>query len=380
MPKLVIKPVETSREKKQFLLLPWQIYRGDPSWVPPLRTNQKELVGYAHHPFYDEAEGQTFLALHDGKPVGRILALVNHAHNRTHNEKRGFFGFFETIDDEAVARGLLDAASGWLRERGMTSVRGPVNPSMNYEIGLLIEGFDQPPTFMMTYNKPYYQRLVEGYGFQKTQDLYAFWGHMDMVQKLDQKLYYIWEECKTRFNIQLRRMNRKKFAQEVRLFLDIYNQSMQGTWGFVPLSEREVEHMGQSLKHLIVPEMTTIAEIDGKVVGAVFALLDFNPRIKQIDGKLFPFGFLRLLWNRKGLKRIRLISTNVVPEYQKWGVGLVVAGRLLPEAQAWGVKEAEFSWVAESNSLSYKTLKRGGAQITKTYRLYDLELSPPPAP
>jgi GNAT superfamily N-acetyltransferase len=374
MSQLVIKPVSTSREKQQFLHLPWEIYRGDPNWIPPLRANQKELVGFKHHPFYDEAEGQTFLALKDSKPVGRILALVNHAHNRCHHEKRGFFGFFETIDDAEVTKGLLDAACAWLRERGMTAVRGPVNPSMNYEIGLLIEGFDDPPTFMMTYNKPYYQRLLESYGLVKTQDLYAFWGHIDMIKQLDQKLYYIWEECRTRFNVHLRRMNRRKFNQEVRLFLDVYNQSMQGTWGFVPLSDAETEHMAASLKHLIVPEMTTIAEIDGKAVGAQFGLLDYNPRIKQIDGKLFPFGFMRLLWNRKAIKKIRLISTNVVPEYQKWGVGLVVSGRLLPEAQAWGIQEAEFSWVAESNNLSFKTLKRGGAKITKTYRLYDLDL------
>jgi GNAT superfamily N-acetyltransferase len=204
--------------------------------------------------------------------------------------------------------------------------------------------------------------------------LYAFFGHIDQVTELDQELYYIWEECKTRFNIQLRRMNRRKFNQEVRMFLDLYNESMAGMWGFTPLTEGEITHMAASLKHLIVPEMTTIAEIDGKVVGGTFGLLDFNPRIKRIDGKLFPFGFMRLLWNKKAIKRIRLISTNVIPEYQKWGVGLVVAGRLLPECQAWGIQEAEFSWVAESNHLSYKTLKRGGAKVTKTYRIYDRNL------
>src|SRR6185503_7266161 len=142
----------------------------------------------------------------------------------------------------------------------------------------------------------------------------------------------------------LRRMERKRFNQEVRLFLDIYNQSMAGTWGFVPLSEGEIEHMVASLKHLIVPEMTTIAEIDGRAVGAQFGLLDYNPRIKQIDGKLFPFGFLRLLWNKKAIKRVRLVSTNVIPEYQKWGLGLLIASRIVPDAKAWGIQEAEFSW------------------------------------
>lgn len=372
---VVIKPVATSRERKQFLALPWELYRGDPNWVPPLRFDQQALVGYKHHPFYDDAEGQTFLALQDGKPVGRVMAVVNHAHNRHYNEKRGFFGFFESIDDAAVTAGLFDAARAWLAERGMTVIRGPVNPSMNYEVGLLVEGFDEPPTFMMTYNKPYYRELLENYGFQKVQDLYAFWGHMNMVAQADRKMYYIWEECKSRFNLQLRSLNRKKFNQEVRLFLELYNLSMAGMWGFTPLSEGEIEHMAASLKYLIVPEMTVIGEVDGRAVGGVFGLLDYNPRIKQIDGKLFPFGFMRLLWNKKGIKRVRLISTNVIPEYQKWGVGLVVAGQLLPACQAWGIEDAEFSWVAESNHLSYKTLKRAGTKITKTYRIYDLELA-----
>ena len=167
--------------------------------------------------------------------------------------------------------------------------------------------------------------------------------------------------------------NSRTFRQDVRLFLDIYNRACVGTWGFTPLSDREIEHISASLKHLIVPEMTSIAEIDGQPVGAMFGLLDYNPRIKQIDGKLFPFGWMRLLWNRKAIKRIRLISTNVIPEYQKWGVGLVVVNRLMPDAIAWGVQEAEFSWVLESNRLSLQTLKRGGANIIKTYRMYDLE-------
>lgn len=375
MTNVTIKPVTTSRERKQFLALPWELYRGDPNWVPPLRFDQQGLVGYKHHPFYDDAEGQTFLALQDGKPVGRVMAIVNHAHNRLYKEQRGFFGFFESIDDTAVSSALFDAARAWLAERNTTVIRGPVNPSMNYEIGLLVDGFNEPPTFMMTYNKPYYRELFEAYGFQKAQDLYAFWGHIDMVAKADQKIFYIWEECKSRFDLKLRPMDRRKFNQEVRLFLDLYNLANSNIFGFVPLSESEVTHMAASLKHLIVPEMTVIAEVEGKVVGGIFGLLDFNPRIKQIDGKLFPFGFLRLLWNKKAIKRVRLISTNVIPEYQKWGVGLVVAGQLLPACEAWGIQEAEFSWVAESNQLSYKTLKRAGTKITKTYRIYDLELA-----
>jgi GNAT superfamily N-acetyltransferase len=371
MPKLTVKPVETSRERKHFLELPWEINRNDPNWMPPLRMNQQELVGYKHHPFYDEAERETFLALHDGRPVGRVAAILNHAHNRYQKENRGFFGFFESIDDQEVAAGLFDAARAWLAGKGITEVRGPMNPSMNYECGLLIEGFDTPPFFMMTHNPPYYQRLIEGCGFGKVEDMYAFLGHIDMLNTLDQKILFVYEECKRRFNVHLRKMDRRKFNSEVRLFLDIYNQALVGTWGFVPLSEAEVEHLAASLKFLIVPEMTAIAEVEGRPVGAQFGLLDYNPRIKQIDGRLFPFGFIRLLWNKKAIKRVRLVSTNVIPEYQKWGLGLVIGSRIVPDAREWGIQEAEFSWVLESNKLSFGTLKRSGTKITKRYRLFD---------
>ncbi len=371
MPELTIQPVESKQQQRWFLRLPWDIYRDDPHWIPPLRQNQKELVGYAPHPFYQDADARTFLAMRNGRPCGRVAALINHAHNRRYDEQLGFFGFFESVDDTEVAAGLFEAARAWLRQHGIEHVRGPCNPSLNYELGLLVDGFDSPPTFMMTYNPPYYERLIEAAGFRKEQDLYAFWGHVDMLQSLDEKLAFILQEATRRFDVKMRCLDRRRFAQEVKMFLDIYNRSLVGTWGFVPLSDAEVEHIGESLKHLIVPEMTSVAEVDGKPVGAVFGLLDYNPRIKRIDGRLFPLGFLRLLWNRRQIKRVRLISTNVLPEYQRWGLGLVLMGRLVPEALKWGIEEAEFSWVLESNHLSRATLERGGAKLTKTYRIYD---------
>lgn len=371
MAPVVIKPAESSHDRAAFLRLPWIINAAYPNWVPPLRQNQKELVNYVHHPFYDQAEIQTFVAWQSDQPVGRIAAIVNRSHNETHKDQVGFFGFFECIDDTIAAHSLFDAARDWLKARGLTSIRGPMNPSMNYECGLLIDGFDTPPTFMMTHNPPYYQRLIESYGFAKVDDMAAFWGHVDMLSQVDPKLKLIREECERRFQVKLRRLDRSRFDEEVRMFLNIYNQSLVGTWGFAPLSDKEVDHMAASLKYLIVPEMTSVVEVDGKVVGSSFAMLDYNPRVKQIDGKLFPFGFIRLLMNKKAIQRIRVISTNVLPEYQKWGLGLVVIAYLLPSVLAWGGKEAEFSWVLESNHLSYKSLKRGGAKIVKMYRLFD---------
>ncbi len=371
MAPVVIKPAETSRERNAFLRLPWIVNGSYPNWVPPLRQNQKELVNYIKHPFYDHGEIQTFVAWQNDQPIGRVAAIVNRTHNETYKDKLGFFGFFECIDDTPAAHGLFNAARDWLKARGMTAIRGPMNPSMNYECGLLIDGFDTPPTFMMTHNPPYYQRLIESYGFAKVEDMAAFWGHTDMLADVDPKIRRIREECASRFNVKLRRLDRSRFNEDVRMFLDIYNQSLVGTWGFTPLSDAEVDHMAASLKYLIVPEMTAIVEVDGKVVGSSFAMLDYNPRIKQIDGKLFPFGFITLLSNKRAIQRIRVISTNVLPEYQKWGLGLVVIAHLLPSVLEWGAKEAEFSWVLESNHLSYKSLARGGAKIVKQYRLFD---------
>jgi GNAT superfamily N-acetyltransferase len=196
-----------------------------------------------------------------------------------------------------------------------------------------------------------------------------------MLQQLDKKLQFIVDEAKRRFNVKLRNLDRSRFYEDVRMFLDIYNRSLVGTWGFSPMSEREIEHASKALKYLIVPELTAAAEVDGKMVGAVFGLLDFNPRVKRIDGRLFPFGFFRLLRNKRAIPRVRLVSTNVVPEYQKWGLGLVLLNKLLPDALAYGLQEAEFSWVLETNHLSKASLERGGAKLVKSWRMYDGEVA-----
>jgi len=374
---LTIRPVQTRAEQRRFVRLPWAIYRDDPCWMPPVIASQEELLNFRPHPFYERSRCRSFLATRGGRDVGRITAIVNAGHIERYREQRGFFGFFECEDDVEAAGGLFTAARGWLRDQGMTSVRGPVNPSLNYECGLLIEGFDTPPFFMMTHNRPYYARLVEASGFGKIEDLYAFWGRTSMLSSLDSKLGSMVEGVKERFGVTVRPLDRSRFDDEVRMFLDIYNSSLGGTWGFVPLSAAEIKHMAASLRHLIVPELALVAEVNGTPIGSVFCLLDYNPRIKAINGRLFPFGFLRLLWNKRGIKRMRVISTNVVPEYQAWGVGLVLTAALVKPVLDWGMEEAEFSWVLESNYLSKRTLERGGAIVTKKYRIYQDD---PPLP
>ena len=367
---LQVRPVETQAEQKRFIRLPWRTYANDPCWMPPLVMAQEELLGFQPHPFYEKSRSQSFLASRGGTDVGRITAIVNAGHIERYREQRGFFGFFECDDDPAAARALFGAARDWLHAQGMTCIRGPANPSLNYECGLLIEGFDTPPFFMMTHNRPYYAGLVEDNGFHKVEDLFAFFGRMSMLESIDQKLGVMVEGVKERFGVTVRPLDRRRFAEEVRMFLNIYNSSLTGTWGFVPLTAGEVDHMAASLKHLIVPELALVAEVEGKPIGTVFCLLDYNPRIKAINGRLFPFGFLKLLWNKRGIKRMRAISTNVIPEYQAWGVGLVLHAALVPRLDEWGMDEVEFSWVLESNHLSRRTLERGGALVTKKYRLY----------
>ncbi len=375
MSRVEIAPVETRRDRKEFMELIWRLYKGDPNWIPPIRMNQEELVGFRKHPFYEVNRCQAFLARRDGQVVGRILGIVNQGHVKRFKENRGFFGFFESIDDQEVAHGLFRAAGEYLKSQGMSDVRGPCNPSLNYEMGTLVDGFTTPPTFMMTYNPPYHDALIKSFGFAKTQDMYAYDGNIEMLKTMDPKIMQMVELVRDRYKVKVRPVNRKNFAKEVMLFLRIYNLSLQGTWGFVPLSDAECKAIGASMKILINPRTTSVIEVEGEPVGVGLGLPDYNPIIKKIDGRLFPFGWLRLLLERKKITKMRIVSTNVLPEWQRFGLGLVLLERMLPDCLALGITDAEFSWVLESNNLSRGSLERAGLLPSKTYRLYDRSLS-----
>ncbi|HUT94778.1 MAG TPA: GNAT family N-acetyltransferase [Thermoguttaceae bacterium] len=371
MSDLVVRPVASRREKKAFLEFPWRLYRGDPHWIPPLRVDQKEMVGYRPHPFYQHNAVQTFLAYRSGEVCGRIAAILNRDHNEHYSERRGFFGFFECVDDEEAAAALFDAVREWFAGQDVHRLRGPTNPSLNYTLGLLIDGFDSPPTFMMTYNPAYYARLIEAYGFRKTQDVYAYRGHVEMLPGVQARWRPVVEQIIEHYDVRLRPLDTSRFVEDVEAFLTVYNRSLVSTWGFVPMSNDEVRHMARSLRHLIVPELAVAAEIDGRLVGATFCLPDYNPRIKAIDGRLFPFGFIRLLRRKDRIKKVRTISANVIPEYQRMGLGLALMHGLLPKGLEWGLQEMEFSWILESNTLSWRSLAKAGAKRAKTYRVYD---------
>ncbi len=371
MPEYEVQTVTTRRQQHEFMELIWRLYRDDPNWIPPLRMNQMELVGFRKHPFYERNKVRTFIVLRDGIVVGRIAAIINYGHIERYQEQRGFFGFFECENDPEASRRLFEAAEDYLRSEGMTDTRGPCNPSLNYEIGTLVDGFDRPPTFMMTYNPPYTERLILGSGYIKCQDLFAFDGQLERMKELNPQFFNVVEDVKRRFKLHLRKANRFRLGREAALFVDIYNQALISTWGFVPLSPAEAKHIAGSLKLLLDPDCTTFIEAEGRLVGVALGLLDFNPIIKQIDGRLFPFGFLKLLFGRRSIKRIRMMSNNILPEFQRWGLGLVALERMIPDVLARGINECEYSWVLESNQLSRGSLERAGTVRSKTYRLYD---------
>jgi GNAT superfamily N-acetyltransferase len=372
-----IKPVKSWSDRRVFLNLPERLYMGDPNWIPRLRIIENELAGFKHHPFHETAEVQTFLATRQGEVCGRVAAIINREHNREHKEERGFFGFFETVDAPAVAHALLDAVRDWLAERGITKLRGPANPSMNYDCGLLVEGFDSPPTFLMPYNPPFYEKLITGYGFQKSQDLLAYVGYKAQLPEFEKEMGWLVDQAQERCQATVRPMNPSS-TKDVELFLELYNRSFEAMWGFVPLTKHEVAEFVRTLSYLVSPELALIAEVDGRGVGAVLGLPDYNPTIRRIRGRLLPFGFIHLLRGRKDVRRIRIISINVVPEFQRWGLGLVLLRALVPKALSMGVEEAEFSWIAESNVMPRVGLEKMNAKLTKTFRMYDLDLSAKP--
>jgi GNAT superfamily N-acetyltransferase len=372
--RITVRAVTSWRDRRRFQRLPWTIYADDPNWVPPILSQERLLLGWGRHPFFDHAEMVTFLAERDGKVAGRIAVFVNDIHNAKYDEKRGFFGFFECVDDLAVARALFDAGRAWLLGRGMTDWRGPVNPSLNYTCGLLIDGFSSPPVFLMTYNPPYYAALIEAFGFAKTQDMYAYEMDVALLAKLVDRYKPAVMSSLEGDDFVVRRFDRKHFAAEIRTFLEIYNRALDGTWGFTPLQQGEVTHIAKEMGQIIAPEFAAFAIVDGVAVGAVLALLDYNQIIRKLNGRLLPFGIFRILWGRRRINVARAMAVTMLPEYQQSGLGIVLLDRLVESAKPWGLKGWEFSWVLESNEASRGSLKKAGTKLTKTYRIYDRAL------
>ncbi len=371
---IAVRATSSWRDRWRFQRFPWTIYAGDPNWVPPILSQERQLLGWRRHPFFANAEMVTLFAERRGEVVGRIAVFVNSVHNRKYAERRGFFGFFECADDAEVARKLFDAGRAWLAQRGMTEWRGPVNPSLNYTCGLLIDGFDGPPTFLMTYNPPYYAGLIEACGFAKSQDLYAYDMDVALLAKLVDRYKPAVMSSLEADDISVRQLDPSRLDEEIRTYLDIYNRALDGTWGFTPLQEGEVRQIAADLRHLIAPEFAAFAMSGGKTVGAVLALLDYNQIIRKLNGRLLPFGVVRLLRGRRRIDVARAMAVTMLPAFQRSGLGIVLLDRLVDTARPWGLKRWEFSWVLESNEGSRGTLERAGTRRSRTYRIYDRTL------
>ncbi|MBN2091397.1 N-acetyltransferase [candidate division KSB1 bacterium] len=360
--------VNSKKEQKELIKLPWKIYKNDPNWVPQLIIELKEMMDRTKYPFFEHSEAEFFIAKKDGTTVGRIAAIKNNRHIKVHKENIGFFGFFECVNDQEIANKLFDTATNWCREKGVEALRGPANYSQNDTCGLLVDAFDQSPVILMTYNPPYYQQLIENYGFTKAMDLYAY--YLSAEKKFPERVIKLAEEIKARLNVTVRQINVKDFWNEVEKVKQVYNQAWAPNWGFVPLTDNEIKHIAESLKMAIDPEIVYMAEDNGKPVGFSLAVPDMNQALKHANGRLFPFGLLKILWYKRKIDNARVIIMGVIPEYQRRGIDTVFYWETYRHAVKKGYKGGEFSWILDSNTMMNRAAKLVGAHIYKTYRMY----------
>jgi len=361
--------VENPKALNQFVELPFRLHRDDSHWVPPLRIAVKELLDRAKHPFYADAEAEFFLARRDGEVVGRVAAIIDKAHNRFHEENAGFFGFFECINDRVVAEELLQKARQWVFERGARFLRGPVNPSMNYESGMLVEGFDSDPMVMMTYNPPYYPDLLEQVGLHKVKDLWAWLSNANVIDL--KKIGRIADKVLAKNAVTVRLIDMKNFASEVAKVREVYSSAWAKNWGSVPMAEAEFAHMGKEMKQILKPELVLIGEVEGRVVGFALALPDINQALKPARGKLLPTGIFKILYYQRLIRNVRVIALGVVEEYRASGLAAAFYATLVRNARKLGYGDCEMSWILEDNVLMNRSLEVMGAKRYKTYRIYE---------
>lgn len=356
---------------KEFVEFPYPLYRDNLHWVPPLRIAVKELLDRKKHPFYVNAEAEFFLARdQSGRVVGRIAAILDRNHNRFHEENAGFFGFFESVDDPAVAEALLTGARQWVFGKGANLLRGPVNPSTNYESGMLLEGFDSSPMVMMTYNHPYYPALMDRVGLRKAKDLYAYAITADAVDL--EKIGRVAERSLAKRGIKIRPLNVKDFNAEVERVWEVYNAAWSRNWGFVPMTKEEFVLMGKEMKQILKPELVLIGEAAGRVVGFALALPDVNFALKPAAGNLLPTGLLKILYYQRLIKGLRVVALGVVEEHRTSGVAAGFYAMLVRSARNLGYSgECEMSWILEDNTLMRRSLETMGAKRYKTYRIYE---------
>ncbi|MEO6879110.1 MAG: N-acetyltransferase, partial [Gemmatimonadaceae bacterium] len=377
-----IIPVESSRELRRFIDLPWKIYNhaDHPQWVPPLRIAVSDALDKKANPFWREADRQLFLALRDGVPVGRIAAIENRAHNAFHQDKVGFFGFFECKDDQEAATALFAAAERWLAERGLDTMRGPTNPSTNHECGMLVRGFRWHPMIMTTWNPRYYATLVESAGFAKAKDLLAYFFPMqgDRSFEMPERFRAHAERALRGKKLTFRDLNMKDFDRDAERCWEIYNDAWEKNWGFFPMSHDSFMHEAKVLKYIIWPQFAFMAEVDGKPAGFMIIVPDFHHAFKAIgNGRLLPTGIFKLLAAKSRIKSGRIMILGAKPEYRNRGIFALFAHEMFRRGKDFNGVGAEASWILEDNEKLNRPLEAMGAKEYRRWRIYDREIRRP---
>ncbi|NOK20245.1 N-acetyltransferase [Corallococcus carmarthensis] len=367
-----VTPVRGAADRTAFIRLPYSLYRDDPNWVPPLEMERRDFLDPKKNPFFDYAEVELFLARRGQDVVGRVAAIKNPRHMEFHGTKEGFFGLFECVNDAGVARALLDAASAWLKARGIDTVLGPANFSSNQDWGLLVEGYESPPALMMPFNPAYYAGLLEACGFTKAKDLWAW--ELSSSTPPPEKVARIAEKIRKREGVTVRAVNLKDFPAEVARIKEIYNAAWEKNWGFIPFTDREFDHMAKEMKAIVRPELVLIAEVKGEPVAFSMTLPDANPAFKAANGRLttfgLPMGLLKLVLASRKLKRLRLLTLGIKEGYRRRGLDAILYLDTLRTAKELGYTGGEISWTLEDNHLVNRAIESMGGQRSKTYRVF----------
>jgi hypothetical protein len=372
---LRILPVEGRQGLRQFIRLPWSIYGDDPAWVPPLLLERSEHLS-KRNPFFEHAKCRFWLAYRGGRPVGRISAQVDQLHLQRYQNSTGFFGLLEAEDDPETFQALMDTAEKWLSNQGMRRILGPFNLSINQECGLLVEGFDTPPMVMMGHARPYYGARVEENGYRKEKDLLAY--RIDVDFELTKAMRAVIKRAARR--VIIRSLRRERFAEELEILQDIFEDAWSENWGFVPFTKEEFKHLGQNLKHLMHDEYVQIAEVDGSPDAMIIGVPNVNEVIKDLNGRLLPFGWLKLLWrlkvSRPKTARVPLMGVRKRHHNGLMGAALaiMVVERVRRLGVKYGAKEVELSWILEDNMGMRNILESMGGVVYKRYRIFGKDL------
>jgi GNAT superfamily N-acetyltransferase len=373
MPLIEVTQVNSPKERDAFIKFPWRIYANDPAWVPPLLIERKEFLS-RKHPFYEHGDAALFLARSAGEIVGRIMASDDPNYNAHHGTNVGCFGLFESIDDPQVAAVLFEAAANWLRGKGRDEIMGPIDYSTNYVCGLLIDGFQHPPMLLTSHNPPYYGSLIEGWGFEKITDLYAWW-FADPAEAAV-RLRRLANALRKRLEVvSFRPVNLRDIVADGRRIRDIYNEAWRNNWGYVPFTEKEFDYMTKELKPLVVPELAIIAEVAGQPVGFILAIPDINVALRHVkNGRLttfgLPIGLAKILYYKGKTKTARLIALGVVPKFRRHGIAEMLVLRVIEEGMHKRGFTPELSLTLETNFMINRFLEAIGAARYKTYRIY----------